>query len=219
MNRKIAIGATAALAVVIGGGAYALGTRDDDTVTQVTTADAPLVTPASAAPGPSAAPFGTRSKAAVKRSPSAGRTSPDPAQVRREIEAARSTAAKDGYPLQRPLSAAPQPRIGAEDARTYVEETRPLPDGGTMRIMSARYDLSGQREMLWAADTGTEAGAARCTQNFRFARGQTPRVRKTMLLCWRNTADRSVVVLAVARTDAPDTTQVLNVLDTQWNRL
>ena len=108
---------------------------------------------------------------------------------------------------------------GHDDARLSPEETRPLADGGTMRVISARYDLSGRPEMLWAADDGTPAGSARCTQNFRFAQGQKPAVRKNMLLCWRNTTDRSVVVLAVSHTGAPNNAQVLNVLDTQWDRL
>jgi hypothetical protein len=143
----------------------------------------------------------------------------DAPDVRAEVDAARSRAAKAGQPLQRPLTASASPKIGAAEADSLVEEERPLPDGGTLRISSARYDLSGQGRMLWAADSGTAAGAARCTQNFRFAQGQRPAVRKNMLLCWRNTADRSVVVLAVTRADPPNTAQVLNVLDTQWDRL
>ncbi|MEU4241237.1 hypothetical protein [Actinoplanes sp. NPDC026619] len=219
-NRKIAVGAAAALAVVIGGGAYLIGSRDGDTVTENTNAIAPVepATPAASSAAP-ATTVGARPKAAAKRTPSPQVTTTDPAKVRRQIEAARSKAAAEGHPLQRPLTTPPRPHIAAENVDSYTEETRPLADGGTLRIVSARYDLSGQREMLWAADSGTEAGAARCTQNFRFAQGQKPAVRKTMLLCWRNTADRSVVVLAVGRAETPDTTQVLNVLDTQWNRL
>jgi len=136
------------------------------------------------------------------------------AAVRKQIMAAREKAAKDGIPLQRPLTA---PKLQVHDASSYAEESRPLPGGGTMRIMSARYDLSGQKEMLWAADQGSRHGDVRCTQNFHFSSTGKAAVRPTMLLCWRTSAARSVVVLTVAK--KPSAADSAGVIDQRWNQL
>ncbi|GAA0538545.1 hypothetical protein GCM10010172_19770 [Paractinoplanes ferrugineus] len=217
-NRQIAIGAATALVVVVGGGAFLVGSRADDSAPR----DADAIGPAATAPAgnvPAPEPQASTPPVSGTRAGAARRTrSPEPA-VRTEVDAARSRAAAAGNPVQRPLTPSAQPKIAAAAVDSLVEEERPLPGGGTLRIKSARYDLSGQGELLWAADGGTPAGGALCTQNFRFAQGQKPAVRANMLLCWRTTADRSVTVLAVTPEEVPNSAQVLNVLDTQWDRL
>jgi hypothetical protein len=135
-------------------------------------------------------------------------------KVRKDIEEARAKAARDGHALQRPLSVAPQAA-----AAEVTEETRALPGGGTMRVISAKGDLSGRREMLWAADDGKKVGEADCTRTFRFSRDEPGRVRPTMLLCWRISGKRSVVVLSVTRQGSPSAKQAVKVLNTRWNRL
>ena len=221
-RRTMAVAGAAGLAAVVGVGAALLATRDDaepqDTGAMVATSRVPTAPTAQidAVPGAEVAPPGP-SRAAVPRTPAPRPATQMPERVRKEIEQAREKAARDGYPLQRPLTT--PPGMAAQNTESYTEQTRPLIDGGTMRIISARYDLSGQREMLWAADQGKPAGAARCTQNFRFAQNDKPAVRPTMLLCWRITDDRSVVVLSVAPNGRPAQTQTLNALDTQWDRL
>ena len=58
-------------------------------------------------------------------------------------------------------------------------------DHHTLRIVSARGDLTGQRELKWAADAGHLVGTARCTKNFRIGTQPSASVKPTMLLCWR----------------------------------
>jgi hypothetical protein len=86
-----------------------------------------------------------------------------------------------------------------------------------MRITSARYDLSGRGEMLWAADSGRPVGDAHCTQNFHFIQNGRATLRPTMLLCWRTSDERSVVVLSVGR--KPSTLDSAGVIDEQWAKL
>ena len=232
-RRRAAVAGAAGLAALVGVGAVVLATRDDDAVTRDTSAVAPIVVPSVATPSAeptveidsvpgesvAASPAATASasRAAVRQTPAPRPTTQVPERVRKEIEEAREKASREGHPLQRALTT--PPRASVQSADSLVEETRPLPDGGTMRITSARYDLSGQREMLLAADNGKPAGAARCTQNLRFAQNTKPIQRPNTLLCWRLTEDRSVVVLTVSRSNEPAQAQTLNALDAQWNRL
>lgn len=225
-HRKLAATGVTGLAVVLGIAAYLIVGRDGGTMTQDTGAVAPVVASSSAAP-PSAAPPsvppsgsstpGRTTAPAAMRSVAARPGPADAESVRKEINAARAKAAKDGIPLQRPL--APPPPRAVRNAESLTEESRETPDGGTMRIISAKYDLSDQREMLWAADAGKPVGPARCTQNFRFAQNSKGAERPTMLLCWRNAEERSVVVLSVVPTGTPSTTQTVNVLVHQWDKL
>ncbi|GAB2617317.1 hypothetical protein Aab01nite_30560 [Paractinoplanes abujensis] len=229
-HRKLAVAGATGLVVVAGVGAVLLTNSDDTTALPRLDAAPPIVVPTSeptsaAAPSltaavavPSAA-VASADSASSRTTKSATPTTPavDQGTVRKEIETARAKAAREGHPLQRPITA-PPPAV-LKNADSLVEETRDLPDGGTMRIVSARYDLSRQREMLLAADEGKPAGGARCTQNIRFAQGAKPTMRPNMLLCWRITEDRSVVVLSVSRGADPAQTRTLNALDTTWDRL
>ncbi|HEU4347088.1 MAG TPA: hypothetical protein VFR35_04790 [Actinoplanes sp.] len=146
---------------------------------------------------------------------------PDPApskkSVAQEIADARAAAARDGHPLQRPLTAAP----GAAAAIGPVTVTNQgsLKTGGTMRVVSARYDLTGQRELLWAADRGKPVGSARCTQNFRFSNDAAPKERPSMVLCWRTSASRSVLTVAVASQGRPAAAKSVAVIDRRWAEL
>jgi hypothetical protein len=88
-----------------------------------------------------------------------------------------------------------------------------------MRIMTAKGDLSGQREMLWAADGGKPVGDARCTQKFHFSANGEAAVRPTMLLCWRTSAARSVVVLSIAKQGRPSQAASVAMIGRQWDSL
>jgi hypothetical protein len=215
----------AGLAIVLGGGAYLMATRDAGTETRDTSAVAPFAEPSSLPPSPvpaesPAATSPSPSRSASSPTPSAKTTVNDGKTVRREIEEAREKAAGDGHPLQRPLTAPAAPPVRAQDAGTLAEETRKLADGGTMRIISARYDLSSHREMLWAADKGEPYDdGVRCTQNFRFAENAKAAERPTMLLCWRNSAERSAVVLTVVKQGSPVAEIAAKAVADQWNKL
>jgi hypothetical protein len=78
-------------------------------------------------------------------------------------------------------------------ARTYGPEKGTL----TIRVVTARTDLTGKLEQAWAVDEGTEAGAGRCTQNVRFTAGGKAGVRPTLVLCWHTTPALSAYVLLI----------------------
>jgi hypothetical protein len=186
MNRKVVIG-VAGLAVLAGGAAYAI----TDHLTSPDVREATVV----AAPTPAAA------------SPTGGES------VREQIEAARAKAAKDGFPLQRGLTAA------ADSVTGPVKERTERVGKGSVRVVSAGYDLTGQRELLWAADDGRKVGDADCTQTFRFSNNMTPRERPNMLLCWRTSAERSVVTVAVQPEGRPSSEGTVKILEREWAKL
>ena len=221
--------ATVGLAALLGTGAYVLTSRViDGNRAAETRTTVPIVAPEPGTeprvvtrPAPPAAQTpssGTAATAAtLASSPSAHTTTPAPAptvpeKVKDEIKAAREDAAKDGYPLRRALT----PKGGQSIAASQRSETTPQ---GTLRVTTARGDLTGQREMLWAGDNGVAVGDARCTQKFRFSAGDEPRERPTMMLCWRTSAARSVVTLAVSKHGRPSAASNADVIAREWSLL
>jgi hypothetical protein len=100
-----------------------------------------------------------------------------------------------------------------------VKESTVSKNGQTMRVVSARGDLTGQRELTWAADAGHQVGAARCTQNFQFSPDSPAAVRPTMLLCWRTSALKSVYVIDVNPKGRPSEADTTAALTWEWYRL
>lgn len=82
---------------------------------------------------------------------------------------------------------------------------------GSIRVTTAKSDLT---DLLPAADGGSPAGHSRCSRNLL---GGPPAPAR--LLCWRTSADRSVITLATATTGRPSTAVSLTVLDREWARL
>ncbi|WP_328460488.1 hypothetical protein OHA21_29950 [Actinoplanes sp. NBC_00393] len=100
-----------------------------------------------------------------------------------------------------------------------VTNTGTLRDGETLRVVSAKYDLTGQREMLWAADKGHKVGDASCTQRFRFSNDTKPTERPSMLLCWRTSEAKSVVTVAVTKEGRPSEEKTVAALQKEWMKL
>jgi hypothetical protein len=220
-RNQVVLGAVG-LAAVLGGGAYVITAQvmehRNSTTTSDTGALAPMITPASGTPAetPSADASGAASATA---SASAAPPSATPAPSRstdvdEQIRKAREKAAKDGYPLQRALTAAPHAESGP-----ISERSEPRPNGGSLRIITAKFDLSGQRELLWAADHGKPVGDARCTQNFHFSNTMKPTIRPNLLLCWRTSADRSVATVMVDQRGKPSTAESVQIIDREWAKL
>ncbi|GAA0916867.1 hypothetical protein GCM10009557_89070 [Virgisporangium ochraceum] len=88
-----------------------------------------------------------------------------------------------------------------------------------MRVVTARGDLTGQREMAWAADDGHRVGNAWCTQNFQFSPDRPASVRPTMLLCWRISDQRSVYVVTVDPSGKPSENDTVAAIDREWAKL
>jgi hypothetical protein len=224
---RIAAGVTG-LAALLGGGAYLItdriADRDDSAATQDVGALAPVAPAAPVQPSvvlspsvatPSASPTPATPSPTPSAAPAASpKRSPDAPAVREQIQAARDAAAKDGFPLQRPL-----PQKGKMVAESEVSTRTEQTSEGTIRISTARADLSGQQDQLLAADNGTPVGHARCTDKVRFSAGAAPREVPSLLLCWRTSSKRSVVTLAVAKKGRPATTASAATIDREWSKL
>ncbi|GAA0538567.1 hypothetical protein GCM10010172_19800 [Paractinoplanes ferrugineus] len=92
------------------------------------------------------------------------------------------------------------------------------PDG-SLRIITARSDLTGQRELRWAADAGRPIGDLRCTQNLHFNDDARPSRQPNLLLCWRTSATRSVVTLMVDHGGHPSVADSAGVIAREWAAL
>ena len=92
-------------------------------------------------------------------------------------------------------------------------------DHHTLRIVSARGDLAGQRELKWAADTGHPVGTARCTKNLRVGQYASAAVKPTVVLCWRLSPHRSVYTLAVDVDHPPSEQASVTKINEVWGQL
>jgi hypothetical protein len=110
-----------------------------------------------------------------------------------------------------------QPRAGilAADSATTVRNEITV-DGAQARIVSARYDLTSRWQLLGAADTGRRIGVVRCTQNFRVDGAPLPQNRPGLLLCWRMSPLKSVVVVATRATGRPQPADAAAVIAREW---
>jgi hypothetical protein len=220
-RRKQAVVAAAGLAAVLGGGAFLV--TEATTAEEAITPEAavrPVAPPADASPTPSLVPVPSKLAQPALSAATAART-PSPAAseadgVAKRIADARASAAAAGFPLQRPLPAAPGSATGAV---TVTNSGSLQHDGASMRIVTARHDLTGQEELALAADAGVPVGDVHCTQNFRFSTDATAHERPTMLLCWHTSAAKSVVTLAVVRQGRPSKAVSAAAIDKQWAKL
>jgi hypothetical protein len=223
-RKQVMVGVVGMAAILGGAGFLASETmsggdsviRDTGALGPVTPPSSPSrVTPRGATPSSTGPSASRRLAAPVSRTPSPRES--ESLSVRQRISAARSSAAKAGFPLQRPLSPASAAAEAVPPTVTTIGSLEA--DGATMRVVSARYDLTGQRELAWAADDGEQIGQAHCTQNFHFSNNGTARVRPTMLLCWHTSADRSVLTVAVTRSGRPSKPASVAVIDKLWAQL
>lgn len=219
-RRQVAAGA-AGLAVVLGAVGYLISEQNADRGRTTAAPDRNVTVPvtptvAEPAPVPSASPTAAGSAPAKPATSAASpaKSLPEPTKsrsVRDEIEAARAAAAKDGIPLRRPLPAA--------EKRGPIEERTEQTAEGILRVVTARFDLTGHKPLSWAGDQGKAVGEVRCTQSVRLSRNEEPRVRPSMLLCWRTSAGRSVAIVAVARQGKPSEAAGVAAIDREWARL
>jgi hypothetical protein len=220
-RRKQAVAGAVGVAAILGGGAFLVTqqlTDDAGTVVQDTGAMAPLTPAAPESVTPSASAFTPKKSAAPTSRSASPSTSPTSKTPKQRIAEARAAASKAGTQVRRPLPPTNGGAIAASSEVT-VTNTGSLKDGGTMRVVSAKQDLTGQRELRWAADDGETVANARCTQNFVFSSGSPAKERPTMLLCWRTSAERSVITVAVTANGRPSAANSVSILNKQWARL
>jgi len=119
-----------------------------------------------------------------------------------------------GTVRSRTIDAVPAPSLDATVTTTGTVAV----DHHTLRVVAARRDLTGQGELGWVADSGYPVGDARCSQTVRI--GTTPvRVRRTLLICWRTSAQRSVYTVAVDLDRPPSATDSVAALNRAWMSL
>jgi hypothetical protein len=227
-RKQAAVGAVG-LAAVLGGGAFVVTeavTRDSGAPEPAalapqpaaTSATRPSATPSSATPS-SATPSKKASRppaVTVSRTPSPSASTQTKTAAER-VAAARSAAARDGVKLQRPLPAA---TAAGEMADVTVTDSGSLrDDGGTLRVVSARGDLTGHQELGWVANDGDPVGSARCSQTFRFAGNTKPARKPNLLVCWRTSASKSVYTVTVDLDGHPSKKDSVAALGKRWNAM
>jgi len=207
-RRKIA-GAIAGIAVVTGAGAYAVTTwltgRDATVVgsppivTDLPTAPGMPATPLDSAPAWPAPGLAPATKSAVRQS-----STPSPAPS--------PSGPTDDEAASAQVSRLLQPRADVAAAGQGVTVRNEVtPDGSTVRVVSARYDLAS---LVAATDVGKPVGLARCTRN---VAGAQPR--PGLLVCWRTSSAKSVVAVATRIGGSPSEAASAAVIDREWASL
>jgi hypothetical protein len=130
------------------------------------------------------------------------------------VAAARRAAAKDGVKVQRPLPATTA--AAAASDLTVTDSGSLRADRGTLRVVSARGDLTGYKELAWVADDGDPVGPARCSQTFRFANNAKPARKPNLLVCWRTSAAKSVYTVMVDLDGHPSEQDSVAALAKRW---
>jgi hypothetical protein len=229
-RRKQALIGVAGLAV-LGAGAFLVTAQASDnnkTETRDAAALAPVapvigsddVTAAPSASGSVPAPSGAASASAPASAPASASAATTKAQTRKQkIDAVRGTARDNvGKLATRPMRQHAG-RVVSDKDLTVVETGSLKKDKATMRVVSARLDLTGQRELSWVTDQGEAFGDAHCTQKIRVREGMPPVEKPTLLLCWRTSAHKSVYTVAVNVTGPPSTAVSVAALDRAWAKL
>lgn len=227
-RRKKALVAVVGLSAMLGGAAYGVTVwktaREATIIVGDPGAMGPVRTPFSTSPSPSkrsrsAAPS-PRVKSTVARLsgvPQMARPSPTPTPTPTSSGRADEAvaAAQISHLVQAHRDAPPGTLVAASENITLANEAGP--DGTTIRLVSARYDLTARGTMLWAADNGLSIAGARCTQNLLVdAKAQ---IRPGMMLCWRATTARSVVAVATSLYGRPAAALSAAAIDRAWRRL
>lgn len=217
-RRRLVLGA-AGLAAVLGVGAVVITDRlTDDAVTRDVAAISVPEPVVSTEPPSTTEPTSYPTTAApVTASPTVTTVKPKPdPEVSKKIVIARSKAAADGVPLQRALTG--RALNVPSDVQTTTTGSPQAP-GGSLKVVTARGDLTGYEELSWVGDDGEPVGTARCTQQFRLSNDAKPTKRPTLLVCWRTSASRSVYTVAVNLKASPSAQASVAAIDKAWAKL
>jgi hypothetical protein len=172
------------------------------TTRDVTPTSRPTASPATAAPP-------RRTISAAKRS---WRPSPVPSpSAPNDDELAATQISR----LLQPSSPGPGVAVAAMAATTMRNEL--TADGTHLRIVSAHADLHEQWRQIGAADMGEVIGTARCTQNFKIDGVALPQNRPGLVMCWRLSPMKSVIVIATGTTARPTPATAEAAVAREWN--
>ena len=89
-----------------------------------------------------------------------------------------------------------------------------------MRVVSARQDLTGYRELGWVTAEREQVGdGVQCTQRIQLSPDSPAKVRPTLLLCWRTSAARSAYTVAVDFKGKPSVQESVAEINKAWSKL
>jgi hypothetical protein len=225
-SRGRTIASVAGIAAVLGAGSYlttSLIMNHNDGETQDVAAIGTLDPQETPAPMPAV----SGSDGASPGTPASGKTTagqaanaePSFEEPAERVRKAREAAAKDGVKITRPLPAKENPAGAAAAAAAKEVVIGSAKEGGTMRIVTVRGDLAGQREIGWVAGGIKKHGKAECSQRFKLYNEQEPKTRPSLLVCWRTSANRSVIVVDTKIGGRPPIEKSLAVIDREWRKL
>ncbi|SDT79102.1 hypothetical protein [Actinoplanes derwentensis] len=214
-RRRLAVG-TAGLAALLGPSAYVVTSEIVDESRQTTAQQVPVVAPvttaqASAPPGGAS---GAMRPAAPEQTVEAA-PSPLSSEVIKEILDARKKMADDGVDLKRPLQ--PSTTATADSVKAITEGS--LNSGGIVRMVTAREDLTGQRELAWVSGGIKKYRDVPCSQTVRFSADSQPEKKDNLLICWRTSPTKSVISIVVDPEGKPSRTKAVNALKEEWRSM
>jgi hypothetical protein len=232
-RRRTVVVATGA-AAILGGGAFlavhAGNARQDSLPEPPSIAAAgasaaapamPDVSPAavaSASSQPTQAPVPAATDGSTTRTTTSASTERSSSAAQKEMNKARAKAAADGFPLQRPPEAKDNSATMA-DAAAVSQWTEPIRNG-TVQVTTARRDLTGGAALVLAADRGRSVGdGVSCTDKVRFTRDAPATERPTVLVCWRTSAERSVVTMMATPNGRPSPAANVSIINREWAKL
>jgi len=167
-----------------------------------------------------AAPEAGSSLRAATASPAApAGPGPAPRSDAERVAAAKSFAAAHGVKNFHPVLPKDVPELSAAAAAAKVTTTGSVKQGATMRIITAKGDLTGQRELGWVAGGVMKVGRVSCSQTFQLANEEKPTRKPSLLICWRTSAAKSVATVAVNLRGRPSLKQSAEVIGREWGRL
>jgi hypothetical protein len=215
---RVAAG-VAGLAAILGGGAYMATsaiiadkstTSTDVSAQQMPTGSAP--DPAVASPD-SGANGSTTKNTQLPTTDVSG--SPIPSKIVEEVRKAREKMARDGVKVRRPV-----PRQQPETPPEQIErKTTGTVKDGQVRVVAALGDLTGQAELRYVAGGITEYRDAQCSQTFKFASSPQPAKKANLLMCWRTSAQKSVVAMVVDPEGKPSKNKAVKALEKKWRSM
>ncbi len=214
-NRQIAIGAVG-LAAVLGTGAYFVtdSLTDKGTTTATEAASpAPVVVASGSAAATSAGASAEPSAVASVRA--SAPPSALPKEVEEKIKEARRKMAEDGVPIKRPVL--PKTTATAENIEMTTKGS--LKEGGIVRVLAAREDLTGQRELAYVAGGVEKYRKTLCSQTFQFSTNPKPAKKDNLVICWRTTAAKSVVAMVVDPKGKPSRDKAVDALEKKWRSM
>jgi hypothetical protein len=214
-RKRVVVGA-AGLAAILGAGAFVATNMIDNAHPTATGHTSALGTPPSEPDASAGVASPSTSKPSAK---TPAKTTSKAKTAAQRVADARAASAKDRIKVLRPL---PPKNGGKHVAAKDVKVTTfgsVRKDRSTLRVMSARQDLSGQRELAWVADDGVAVGSAWCSQKFRFSGGTPVAEKPTLLVCWRLSEKKSVYTVAVKIDGRPSKAESVAAINKAWSKL